>query len=260
MLSNLVRALLVLLLVAGVPALSYFTARPSRIRLIPRSALYLSAVLSQWLLGALGGLVIWATLPGPSSVGLRAIPPGSFFSWTVLLILVSFAGIAVMAWLEHVGWWPQESEITRLLLPETLREKLLAVLLVAPSAGICEELLYRGYLLPQFSQYLSSTTWGWVASSAAFGLAHSYHGVSGMLQAALLGALLAYPMVRMGSVYPAMAAHFLIDALLLAWLGRKLLRAGKESEPRTAGDEGRSSVGTTSGLGEQDGTGSCGQD
>ena len=132
MLSNLVRALLVLLLVAGVPALSYFTAKPSRIRLIPRSALYLSAVLSQWLLGALGGLVIWATLPGPSSVGLRAIPPGSFFSWTVLLTLVSFAGIAVMAWLERVGWWPQESEITRLLLPETLREKLLAVFRCIP--------------------------------------------------------------------------------------------------------------------------------
>jgi membrane protease YdiL (CAAX protease family) len=249
MFSNLLRALFVLLLVAGVPALSYSTARPSRIRLIPRSALYVSAVLSQWLLGALGGLVIWATLPGPPSVGLRAIPPGSFFGWTALLTLVSVAGIAVMAWLEHVGWWPQESEITRLLLPETLREKLLAVLLVAPSAGICEELLYRGYLLPQLSQYLSSATWGWVASSAAFGLAHGYQGVSGMLQAALLGALLAYPMVRTGSVYPAMAAHFLIDALLLVWLGRKLLRTG-ESESTPAGEEGRSSVGSTSGLGE----------
>ena len=191
MLSDLVRALLVLLLVAGVPALSYFTARPSRIRLIPRSALYVSAVLSQWLLGALGGLVIWATLPGPSSVGLRAIPPGSFFSWTVLLILVSFAGIAVMAWLEHVGWWPQESEITRLLLPETLREKLLAVLLVAPSAGICEELLYRGYLLPQFHSYAAGKgpdekTLGWLYSAygwqSTYALPHpppaSYHSPS----------------------------------------------------------------------------------
>jgi membrane protease YdiL (CAAX protease family) len=45
-----------------------------------------------------------------------------------------------------------------------------------------------------------------------------------MVRAALLGGLLAYPMVHLGSLYPSMVAHFLIDALALAWLGPKFLR------------------------------------
>jgi membrane protease YdiL (CAAX protease family) len=45
-----------------------------------------------------------------------------------------------------------------------------------------------------------------------------------VLRAAVLGALLAYPVVRLGSLYPSMLAHGLIDALALVWLGPRLLR------------------------------------
>ena len=47
-----------------------------------------------------------------------------------------------------------------------------------------------------------------------------------MLRAAVLGALLAYPVVRLGSICPSVAAHFLIDAIALVWLGPKMLREG----------------------------------
>jgi uncharacterized protein len=239
-----VRGLFALFLVAGVPVLSFATARPARLRTVPRAVLYVSAVLSQCLLAALGALVVWATLPSFSMAGLRVISIRSFWHWTAALTLASFSAVAVMALLERLDWWPEESEVSRLLLPETRRERALAVLLVAPSAGFCEELLYRGYLLPQLSQYLGSDAWGWAASSVAFGLAHSYQGVGGVLQAGALGALLAYPMMRLGSVYPSMAVHFLIDALLLAWLGRKLLRPRTDSASRSAAHEGQSAAPT----------------
>jgi hypothetical protein len=45
-----------------------------------------------------------------------------------------------------------------------------------------------------------------------------------MVRAGLLGALLAWPVVQMGSLYPSMTAHFLIDAVALLWLGPKFLR------------------------------------
>jgi len=237
MTHNLTRDLFVLFLVVAVPALSFATARPSRIRPIPRPALYLSAVLSQCLLAALGVAVVWTTLPGFSMAGFRAVPLRSFYRWTAFLSLASFAAVGIMALLERGGWWPEEPEVTRLLLPETRREKVMAVLLVAPSAGVCEEFLYRGYLLPQLSQHFSSWTWGWVASSVAFGLAHSYQGAAGILQAALLGLLLAYPMVQLRSVYPSMAAHFVIDALLLAWLGPKLLSGPRQRRQTSAGPD-----------------------
>ena len=46
--------------------------------------------------------------------------------------------------------------------------------------------------------------------------------------------LFAYPMMRLGSVYPSMAAHFVIDVLLFAWLAPKLLRESREPENASA--------------------------
>ncbi|MBZ5542274.1 MAG: CPBP family intramembrane metalloprotease, partial [Acidobacteriia bacterium] len=90
-------------------------------------------------------------------------------------------------------------------------------------AALCEEFLYRGYLLSQLSVWLGGSLWAWAMSAIAFGLAHCYQGLNGMARAAILGALLAYPVLRLGSLYPSMAAHFLIDAVALAWLGPRFL-------------------------------------
>jgi uncharacterized protein len=121
-----------------------------------------------------------------------------------------------------------------LLLPANRAEKLWAVLFVAPTAALCEEFLYRGYLMAQLSRWFHSVPWAWGVSSAAFGLAHVYQRANGMLRAALLGALLAYPVVHLGSIYPSMAAHFLIDALALAWLGPRML--GNKAGESPGGD------------------------
>ncbi len=224
MLAKLIGGLFVLLLVAGVPALSYLTVRRAHIRVIPRPDLYLSAIVSQWFLAALGALVVFTTGPGFRATGFRAIPVAAFARWTLLLTVVSLAALGLVLLLERVGWWPEEPELVRLLLPETRLEKLLAVLTLAPTAAICEEFLYRGYLLAQLSRWFEPVPWAWIGSSVAFGLAHAYQGFNGMVRAALLGGLLAYPVIRLGSLYPAMAAHFLIDALALAWLGPRFLK------------------------------------
>jgi len=223
MLSQPATYLFVFLLVAGVPTLSFLTARQSQIRQIPRLSLYLSAVLSQWLLAGLGLLVLLLSRP-VLAVGFRGIPFSLLIRWTGALAAISLAGLGVSLLLEGCGWWPRESDLVHLLIPETRREKLWCVLILAPTAAFCEEFLYRGYFLAQLGQWFHSLSWAWGVSSIAFGLAHTYQGWSGMLRAAVLGALLAYPVVRLGSLYPSMIAHGLIDALALAWLGPKFLR------------------------------------
>ena len=55
-----------------------------------------------------------------------------------------------------------------------------------------------------------------------------------MIRAGLLGALLAYPVVRWGNLYPAMLAHWLIDTVALLWLGSWMERKGSESGVRTS--------------------------
>lgn len=234
MVAKAVGSAFALLLIVGVPVLSYWTARDLQIYRLPRRVLYLSAVVSQWLLAAAGAAVLWLT--STSVVFFRAVSASTFIRWTLLLASVSLAGLVILLLLEGRGWWPPESDLVYLLLPSNRRERVWAVLLVAPTAALCEEFLYRGYLLAQLSQWFHSVPWAWGVSSVAFGLAHTYQRTNGMVRASLLGALLAYPVVRLGSLYPSMAAHFLIDALALAWLGPRML-GHKDGEPREAKTE-----------------------
>lgn len=224
MIAGIAEAGFVFVLVAVVPALSYRTSRRPDILALPRLQLYFSAVISQWLLAALGIVVIWAGSMTLSTIGFHAILPPSFFFWTTVLTGVSLAALGLVVWLEQRGWFPPEPELVRALIPQTRREMFWAVMVIAPTAAVCEEFLYRGYLLAELSRRFHSVALAAAFSSVAFGLAHTYQGLSGVARAALLGALLSIPVVRLGSVFPSMAAHFLIDAVALTLLGPEILK------------------------------------
>jgi len=83
-------------------------------------------------------------------------------------------------------------------------------ILVSISAGICEEFVFRGYLMRQFAAW-----WGWVpalfASAVVFGLGHAYQGIGPVLTITVHGVsfgLLALLTRRLG---PGMVAHALED-------------------------------------------------
>ena len=235
MLTTIVSVLFVLVLVAGVPALSYSTGQSSEVRNLPRLDLYLSAVLSQWLLALVGLGAVYLIERKVFWSGFGAI------SWR--LALGSACGIAVAAllvlgvvvWCERRGWLPPESDLVYMLIPETAREKVWAVLIISPTAAFCEEFLFRGFLLSQLHDWLHSLLWAWILCSVAFGLAHFYQGWSGMTRAGLLGVLLAYPVVRWGSLHPSMLAHWMIDTGALLVLGPRLARREKSGAVDSSG-------------------------
>jgi membrane protease YdiL (CAAX protease family) len=219
MFTTLIAIVFTLVLVVGVPALSYSTARNSEIRKMPRLALYLSAAFSQWLLTVVGLGVVFLVARRVFVQGFAALPWSLTLEWGVGIAAAALLALSMVILCERRGWLPRESDLVYLLIPETPRERLWALLVIAPTAAFCEEFLFRGYLLTQLHDWLHSLLWAWVVSSLAFGLAHCYQGWSGMTRAGLLGALLAYPVVRSGSLYPAMLAHWMIDTVALLWLG-----------------------------------------
>lgn len=110
------------------------------------------------------------------------------------------------------------------LLPRSTREELLFAG-VAVTAGITEELIYRGFLL----RYLADGPWGLSApaalgiAAAVFGVAHAGQGVRGMLATAVLGLLLGGLFLASGSLLLPILLHTLIDlrALAVAHLARR---------------------------------------
>jgi len=76
-----------------------------------------------------------------------------------------------------------------------LKLMLIYVALVWPVAAFGEEMVYRGYLMNRVADLFNRTRAAWIASLVAvhvgFGLAHGYQGITGILDEALMGVLLA---------------------------------------------------------------------
>jgi membrane protease YdiL (CAAX protease family) len=103
------------------------------------------------------------------------------------------------------------------LLPRTPTERRWFALL-ALTAGICEELLYRGFGLvalrwaaPDIGKPALIAVTG-----VAFGLAHLYQGRMGVTLTGLLGAYFAWMAISAGSLLPVMLLHALLDVRILA--------------------------------------------
>jgi len=100
------------------------------------------------------------------------------------------------------------------LLPITVRERWM-FLAVAISAGVCEELVFRGWLLSALHDQLGvNGVWLLVLAAAIFGLAHAYQGVVGVLLTGYLGAVFCVVYVATGSLLVPMILHVIIDARL----------------------------------------------
>lgn len=102
------------------------------------------------------------------------------------------------------------------MLPAGARERRWWIL-VAISAGVCEELVYRGFLLTYFGEQGLGLGLGgaWLLSTLAFGLAHAYQGIGGVLRSAVVGGLLGLVAIASGHLLLTIVLHIAIDLLPL---------------------------------------------
>lgn len=95
------------------------------------------------------------------------------------------------------------------LLPRTDRE-VFGFKLLSITAGICEEVLYRGFLI----WYLATWLGPWPAAlvgAIGFGLAHWYQGRAGVLKTGLIGAIMGAFYLATGSLLWPAIVHAAID-------------------------------------------------
>ncbi|HUK24562.1 MAG TPA: CPBP family intramembrane glutamic endopeptidase [Terriglobales bacterium] len=104
-------------------------------------------------------------------------------------------------------------ESVRGLLPHGRLETIL-YLLLALTAGICEEIIFRGYLQRQLSAACKSYAAGLVLQGIAFGAAHGYQGLKFMIVIAVYGCLFGLMAHWRRSLRPGIIAHFLQDGVL----------------------------------------------
>lgn len=79
------------------------------------------------------------------------------------------------------------------------------------AAGVGEEIVFRGYLLPYFDS-LVGPAGAVLASTLLFGLGHAYQGAGGIIRTGAVGLLLAGAYLATGSLLAPVLLHVVIDA------------------------------------------------
>ncbi len=186
---------------------------------VERMGAYVSSAMT---LAALGGgvWVVGARRDGAAALGMAPLPWASFVVWTCGLVA---AGLIVTAFSREVGkgLGLGEARLLRELLPRTGPERA-AFAVLSLAAGLGEELAYRGYVIPVLGALVGVPTAA-VVSSLVFGVLHVYQGALGMARTAALGGVLAWGFLACGSLWPAVAAHAILDVLLGMALAERMM-------------------------------------
>lgn len=159
----------------------------------------------------------WMALARPWSA-LWLLPP---YGWRLIAGMLGVLAVAAL-------WRSQARKLARLSAERraALRARFAHLLILAPhtaseyrwwcfgvsiAAGICEELLYRGFLVWVLQAWIG--LWGAaLASAIAFGAAHAYQGKD-VARPAAVGALLQGLALVTGSILPGIVAHAMLDVM-----------------------------------------------
>lgn len=214
-------SLLIVYLVFVQPLLGYrsFQRLLQKLEVDPkaRSWFYMRGIVLKWVLVSVVAVILaLARLPG-EVIGLR-VPRD--LAPTLLWILYAVILLVISTWMFRRRARTPEgyAQLERLLLapikmlPATGEERALWVA-AAATAGICEEILYRGfmmfYLVAVFPRL--GMPGAIILSSLFFGAAHFYQGLRGILATGFIGLILAWFYAMTGSLLLPIVVHGLID-------------------------------------------------
>jgi len=124
---------------------------------------------------------------------------------------VTFLGAAFTAWLFlKMGFSSPHSALRSVLSIHRWTEAPLACLLVIVVA-ICEETIFRGYLLLRFAAVSRSMPFAVFLSTFIFAMGHGYEGGAGLAAVGFLGLVFALIYLRTQSLVAPIVLHFLQD-------------------------------------------------
>ena len=121
-------------------------------------------------------------------------------------------GLAVLMGMANPAKTSEMKKQIDFLIPHSTLE-VIVWLIVAATAGFCEEVIYRGYLQRQIGALAGSIWIGIVVQGIIFGASHGYEGPQRMLLIAVYGCMFGILAYWRKSLRPGMMAHFMQDSI-----------------------------------------------
>lgn len=190
---------------------------------------YINSIISLWAPTLFILLIVWFTELTFKQIGfavptIHTEPFGTYITYITIVIgllyflstLYSIIGYHVSDKFKEKFSQAMKKELVKneysMILPTTKKEaKLWNV--VSLTAGITEEMIYRGFLIFALS-YLFPSLSIWIVvliASLLFGLAHTYQGTLGVVRTTIIGFFFSILYLSLGSILPLIVLHFFID-------------------------------------------------
>lgn len=223
--ATLLAHLLVLFLIVAVPfrGAQRYRVLMRRIDRHPelRVRFYVQGMVSQWLM-VLPLLVIFVGL-GWSAADLGLQVPTNMWLWGSISLLLIALVYAQVLYIRRIARTAEGRSQLREsmsgplhMLPRTQQERGLWVLL-SLTAGICEEVLYRGFLPAYLVHIFPGVPFilAIIIAAVLFGVGHIYQKATGVLGTGVMGLLFGLLYFFTGSLFLPMIVHALFDMRLL---------------------------------------------
>lgn len=178
-----------------------------------RIAYYRRLLIGEWI-PTLALLFLWAALDRPWSAlrltGDTSLRLGLGFAYVVaLVVLLVVQRRALLGRPDRRARVRKALAYGEALMPHTATERKL-FWAVSATAGICEEIFFRGFLTWYFLAWMGPIT-AVLLASILFGIGHVYLGIAQVPKTAMIGLILAIVVSLTGSLWPAMLLHAAVD-------------------------------------------------
>lgn len=200
-----------------------------------RRSVYRTAIVVQWTLTIATLAWWWATRRPWETIGL--VPKanlglaGVAIGFAIVLVLVLRQRAQALHDDEALEEVRRKLSRLERMMPRAPGE-LSAFYRLSITAGICEEVLYRGFLIWYLSHVFGLIP-SVIVAAAIFGLGHAYQGPRGVLTTGLVGAFFGAVYAIAGSLFVPMLMHALMD-MHSGNLGYAAFRRGDELEAEAA--------------------------
>lgn len=128
-------------------------------------------------------------------ITIFSYPIGVFFNYLMIIVINLFGKI----------------NPTPIPTPESTQEMIIGLFVIAISAGICEEIMFRGFMMKAYEK--NGTMYGIISSAILFGLFH--FNIQNLLGPIFLGILFGYIVYKTNSIFSGIITHITNNSIAL---------------------------------------------